>query len=368
MREYYRKNEILLDQLSGDVETKTIHDCEMSVKKIPDPMEGTVLDPRVYADRKAAEEKGNPLAECVEIPVDLVRKLPAAPSFDVTETEVLTEKKVISTRNGDTDIYVYTPAGGMDKKPMLLFIHGGAFIAGSTKVVENFCKLIAEMSGAVVVGVDYRLAPEHYFPAGLYDCYDTMVYLYEHAKDFGADKDKIAVGGDSAGGTLAIGCCMLEKQAVDEGKIKKSRIRYEALVYPGVLVDNFKLDDYKWKMSEYDIPEDDVLAMGAALSLKAMTAEMPLLYTGKDEHVKDPLAAPLCAEDLSYLPKTLNVLCEYDYLRLQGEAFSRKLVREGVDVRTILYQGMDHEFVDRVGYCPQAYDLAAEIAKDLVQL
>ena len=99
-----------------------------------------------------------------------------------------------------------------------------------------------------------------------------------------------------------------------------------------------------------------------------MTAEMPLLYTGKDEHVKDPLAAPLCAEDLSYLPKTLNVLCEYDYLRLQGEAFSRKLVREGVDVRTILYQGMDHEFVDRVGYCPQAYDLAAEIAKDLVQL
>ena len=165
---------------------------------------------------------------------------------------------------------------------MLLFIHGGAFIAGSTKVVENFCKLIAEMSGAVVAGVDYRLAPEHYFRQGFMTVMTPWFTPYEHAKDFGADKDKIAVGGDSAGGTLAIGCCMLEKKrAVDEGKIKKSRIRYEALVYPGVLVDNFKLDDYKWKMSEYDIPEDDVLAMGAALSLKAMTAEMPLLYREK---------------------------------------------------------------------------------------
>lgn len=368
MREYYKENKALLEKLSDDVEMKTIHDCEMYVKKIPDPMQGTVLDPRVYKDRKTAEEKGNPLAEYIEIPVDLVRKLPAAPSFDVTETEVVTKKQVIPTRNGDTYIYVYTPVGGMDKKPLLLFIHGGAFIAGSTKVVENFCKLIAEMAGAVVVGVDYRLAPEHYFPAGLHDCYDTMIYLYDHAEEFGVDKEKIAVGGDSAGGTLAIGCCMLEKEAQDAGKIKKSRIKYEALVYPGVLVDNFRLEDYRWKMSEYEIPDDDQLAVGAALSLKAMTAEMPFLYTGKDEHVKDPLAAPLCAEDLSYLPKTLNILCEYDYLRLQGEAFSRKLTRQGVDVRTILYQGMDHEFVDRTGYCPQAYDLAAEIAEDLMKL
>lgn len=367
MSSYFEENKELLEKLQNEAHMQEIHGCSMLVKEIPDPMEGTVLDPRVYRDRKAAEEKGNPLADYLEIPVGLVRETPAAASRDITGCYIPSERRVIETRGGSTNIYIYNGEAGA-KKPMLLFIHGGAFIAGQTSVVENFCRLVAKLSDAVVVGVDYRLSPEHYFPVGLHDCYDAMCWMCDHAPEFGGDPGRLMVGGDSAGGTLAIGCCMLEQERVSAGELARSRIRYEALVYPGVLVDNFKLDDYRWKMSEYEIPEDDFLAMGAAVSLKAMTAEMPGLYMGEDGHVKNPLAAPLCAEDLSYLPKTLNALCEFDYLRLQGEAFSRKLIREGVDVRTILYRGMDHEFVDKTGYCPQAYDVAAEIAKDIAEL
>lgn len=88
----------------------------------------------------------------------------------------------------------------------------------------------------------------------------------------------------------------------------------------------------------------------------------------EDGPVKDPLAAPLCQKSLSGLPKTLTVLCEYDYLRLSAEAFARKLERDGVENRTILYRGMDHAFIDKVGDYPQAYDAAVEIAKDMVEL
>lgn len=365
MEVYYEENREILNTLQQGTHEEMVHGLTMQVKDIPDPVEGTVLDPRVFTNRKAEEEKGNPWAGYLEIPVDLIRADPGYPNKDITTKTISSESKNIATRNGEIPVFIYTPSEGRTEKPVMIFIHGGAFIAGSTKVVENFCKLLAELADIIVIGVDYHLAPEYHFPAGLYDCYDTIDWVETHAAEIGVNADKIMVGGDSAGGTLAIGCCILERDAVNAGTREKNRICYEALLYPGVLVDNFKLDDYKWKMSDYEIPDDDMLAMGAALSLKAMTAGMPYLYMGEEGHVKDPLAAPLCQETLVGLPETLMVLCEYDYLRLSEEAFGRKLVRDGGSLRTILYRGMDHAFIDKTGDYPQAYDLAIEIAKDV---
>ena len=367
MSRYTQEWGTLLEKLQNGHQEE-IHGVQMEVKDIPDPMEGTVLDPRVYQNRKAEEEKGNPLAAYVEIPVQLIRDTPGYPNRDITSIEITKEPVTIQTRNGDTPVYLYRPAGGRDIKPVMVFFHGGAFIEGSTKTVENFCKILAELSDMLLVCVDYRLAPEHPFPEGLYDCYDTVNWVWEHADEIGADKNYLAVGGDSAGGTLAIGCCLLEREALAAGEVAKKRICYEALLYPGVLVNRVKLDDFKWRMADYEIPDDDLLAQGAAVSLKALTSEMARLYMGEDGPVKDPLAAPLCQESLGGLPKTLTVLCEYDYLRLSAEAFARKLERDGVENRTILYRGMDHAFIDKVGDYPQAYDAAVEIAKDMVEL
>jgi len=353
----------LVQKLQSNGYEDCIHETHVTVKDIPDEpanrVEGTALDPRVYRWRKEAEEAGNPLAGFLEIPVDLIRDLPAYPSREVHEAIVSVEEKNICTRHGEIPIYLIKPEHGREEKPILLYYHGGAFMAGCTEVALPFCKLLAEKADAVVIGVDYHLSPEYCFPIGLEDCYDAMIWAYENAEDIGGSRAQIAVCGDSAGGTLALGVCMMDKGA---------KVSYEALIYPAVLVDAQRLPDYKWRLSMYEINDEDIPAMGAAVSLKALTSQMGMIYTGSNEPVTNPLAAPLLADNLSYLPKTLITLCEFDYLRLQGEAFSRKLEREGVEHRTILYKGMDHEYIDRMGYCPQAYDTVLEIARDLAEL
>lgn len=361
---YKKDNLNLLEKLQKDCYAQTIHDVDFMVKPIPDPRDCTPLDPRVYEWRSAAAKAGNPLAEYERTPVELVRQMDPHPSFDITEGEISVEKQMISTRNGDTPIYIFKPKGGREIKPMLLYIHGGAYIAGSTEEEIPFCKLVAEEADVILVGVDYRLAPEYQFPIGLQDCYDAFCWMADHAEEIGGNPNFLAVGGDSAGGTLTLGVTMLEQEEVDQGRLPKNRVSYQALIYPAVLVDNPRLPDYRWRALDYEIDDNDTLTLGAAFSLAALTGEMPLLYCGRDGHILDPLASPLCAENLSYLPKTFIAVCEYDYLRLQGEAFIRKLKREGVVCRPFLYRGMDHEFINRVGYCPQAWDVAVEIAKD----
>lgn len=374
---YYDDNKIILDKLQNDSHEEMVHGLKVFVKDIPDSMEKTVLDPRVYAKRKKEAESTNELSQYDEIPVALVRAEPTYPSKDITECNISIQEKLIRTQNRKTPITIYTPEGGKEIKPAMLYIHGGAFIAGSTKAVENFCKLLAEVCDMVIVGVDYRLAPENQFPAGANDCYNAFDWMYKHAFDLNIDPAKLCVGGDSAGATLAIDCCIYEREqikaAIEEGFLPKEtplsgRIVYSALIYPGVIVNNIRTEDFRWRMSDYEIPDDDVLAMGAAVSLKAMTAEMAKWYMGTDGKIMDPVAAPLLQESLNGLPKALMVLCEFDYLRLSAEAYGRKMEREGVACKNILYKGMDHSFIDKVGDIPQAYDLAIEIAKDVKAL
>lgn len=348
----------LISELNISGIEEVIHGATMLVKPIPDPRDDTPMDPRVYERRKEEATKDNPMAGYEEVPVELVRAMPAEPSIDLVGDEVQLAKEVITTRNGEIPLYIMKPvANRVEPRPILFFIHGGAFIAGSTAYTVPFCKVISKEADAIVIGIDYHLSPEHHFPVALHDCYDALDWIYENAERIGGDRNRIAVGGDSAGGTLAIGTAMLDKE--------RKRVKLLAMTYPAVLVDNVRLDDYRWKFSEYGIEDSDTLTAQAAFSLAAMTGQMPMLYMGEPGHVYDPLAAPLCAEDLSYLPRTFLTICEFDYLRLQAEAFVRKLEREGVSHKAILYKGMDHEYIDRLGYCPQAYDSAIEIASEL---
>lgn len=368
MKDYYHRNQEILDQLREHTCVRNIHGVRMEVKDIPDPLEGVVLDPRVYQNRKLEEEKGNPLAECEELPIDLLRKSEGYPNRDITSIPMQKTEQTILTRNGATRIYLYQPAAKQKEegaRAAMVFMHGGAFLAGSPKTVENFCLLLSELSNMVVINVEYRLAPEHKFPIGLYDCYDAVIWTYEHAELLEIDKNRIAVGGDSAGGTLSLGCSLLERDAVATGKIEKSRICYEALLYPAVMIDHFQIDDFKWKVSNYGDIEDDMLTLHAVLELKGLLSQLPPLYMGEEMHVRNPLAAPLFQKTLQGLPKTLMVLCEFDYLRLSSEAFCRKMMREGMECKTLLYRGMDHAFIDKTGDYPQAYDLASEIARDM---
>ncbi len=365
-----------------------IHETNMTEKPVPDPKEDSPLDPRVYEWRTLAAEELEQIAkqkkaEGIEfspdelLSVEGVRAAKPYPAKDMNEGNITIDTISIDTRNGKTRLSILKPEGGATLKPVLVFFHGGAFIAGTVEATYPFCKVIAEQGDAIVVCVEYRLSPENYYPVGLHDCYDAFDWVCNHAASIGGDASRVAVGGDSAGGTLALGVTIIEqmraKQIMLETKAiplmtdadAEHRVAFQALVYPAVLVDSMRLPDYRWRASDYEIRDDDTLTLGAAFSLAALTGQMPLFYIGEPGHVLDPVAAPLLMDDISFMPKTLMAVCEFDYLRLQAEAFSRKMEREGVSHRTILYRGMDHEFINRMGYCPQAYDLAVEIAKEL---
>lgn len=352
------KNKSLLQALQNQAYEKEIHALKMIVKPIPDSDKKSGLDPRVEQTFYENSLKPNPLNECVEVPVELIRMNMGYPNKDVTTIPILTTEIQIQSRNGNVKIRVYTPKSNK-LKPCITYFHGGAFIGGSLKAVENYCKILSELAEAVVVNVDYRLAPEHPFPAGLYDCFDTVKWIYDNADKLEINQEWITVAGDSAGGNLAAVCCMLDRD------FKMHMIHLQVLIYPAVLIDSFPVGDYKWKLKEYDISENDEFAMNAVLSLKALTAGMPELYMGQDSHVTEPYAAPLCSDSLAGLPEALIITSEYDFLRLQIEAYSRKLIRDGVGCRHIMYCGMDHAFIDKIGVYPQAYDSAVEISKEM---
>ena len=347
-----------------EIMKETIHGIDFEIKEIPDPIEGTALDPRVYEYRKSQKEMTEAPGDDISF-AEILRREPAYPNRDVTSIRISKEKRKITTSNGDTDIFIFRPERGRIIKPAMIYFHGGAFVAGHTEVVENFCRLICEKADAVVIGVDYALAPEHPFPQGVNDCYETFLWAFNHAKELEIDAENISVGGDSAGGTMAIDCCLLEREAHRAGKTDRYRISFEALLYPAVLVNDVRLADYRWKLSDYDLPMDDTLAMEAIFELKVLDSEIAKCYMGTSEKITDPLAAPLCQDSLEGLPRTLLAICQWDYLRLSGEAFGRKLKESNVICRNLFYKGMDHGFVDKIGDCPQALDLAEEIAKEI---
>lgn len=359
----------LVRALQNNSYEEEIHGVRYLIKPVPDKMTESLLDPRVYADiKRMAETGGQEIPENADDMVYWFRNEPAYPNKDVSTIGITKEKKEIETRNGRIDIYIYRPECGEDIKPAMLFFHGGAFIGGATSVVENFCRLLAEKADMLVVGVDYSLAPENKYPIGLYDCYDAFEWVYAHSDELQIDKERISFGGDSAGGTLSLGCSIIERDRVFAGELDRNRICFEALIYPAVIVNNVRTDDFRWRLSDYEIPDADMYAIGAATELKATSEAMARWYMGLDEKITDPLAAPLFQDSLKGLPRTFMAVCEFDYLRLSCEAFARKMDRDKVENRVILYKGMNHSFIDKIGDCPQAYDLAVEIAKEIASI
>ncbi len=336
---------------------------EILVKKIPDSDAIGDLDPRVlqvtleqmkkFASFPKLEAKNGDIAS---FPIEQVRAMMGWPNADITTTAVAAEEVTIQGRSGDIGVRIYTPDGS-GPKPAVVFFHGGGFIGGTVQAVENPCKYLAEQTGAVVVNVDYRLAPEHPFPAGLHDCFDAVKWVYGNAAEIGVDRNRIAVSGDSAGGNLAAVCTMMDRD------LGTDMIKYQALIYPTVNMAGVETDDFRWSLDEYDIRHNHDLIRGVVRSLGE--GRIDTLYLQGKADATDPYVSPLLADDLGGLPPALIIEAEYDYLRLEGEAYGRKLIRSGVSARMIRYNGMDHAFMDKIGLYPQAADCMKEIAKEI---
>ena len=332
---------------------------ETIIKPIPDSDRTGDLDPRVFATLTANHFSHDE--------PDTVFDLMAArasmgwPNRDQTTTDIKTEYLMIPSEDGDIPARLYR-LHHTEAVPAILFFHGGGFFGATLETVENPCKLLAERANAVVISVDYRLAPEHPFPAGLNDCYRAFEWVYDNASELNILRDQIGVAGDSSGGNLATACCLMEQER------GKARIRYQALVYPVVNLGSIPTDDFEWTLDAYDISNHHDLIRGVVLALADADSFFNDLYLQGNADVTHPLVSPLFASDVSSLPPTLIVTAEYDYLRLEGEAYARKLARAGVPTRLIQYRGMDHAFMDKLGDYPQAEDCMNEIAKELKEL
>jgi acetyl esterase/lipase len=242
-----------------------------------------------------------------------------------TDGIVITDHLVRGTDGApDVLVRVYapdgdTPAGG---RPGLLDIHGGGFVVGSIDMQHGMCVPIARELGAVVATVEYRLAPEHPFPAALEDCYAALRWLHDRADDLGVDRDRIGVAGQSAGGGLAAATALLAR---DRGG---PALCFQFLGIPEL---DHRLDTPSMR-SFTDTPMWD---RGSAIKSWQM-------YLGPEAGDVSPYASPAIAADLSGLPPAYVSTMEFDPLRDEGITYALRLLQAGVPVELHSFPGTFH--------------------------
>jgi acetyl esterase len=214
----------------------------------------------------------------------------------------------------------HTPAG------VVVYFHGGGFCTGSIWLMDNVARELAHCADVAVVSVEYRLAPEHPYPAGLDDCEAVTRSILDDTSRFGAPRLPVVVAGESAGGSLATGIALRLRDAGD------TRLGAQVLIYPGVAGD----DSTHPSRSEFD---------GVLLTATGMQWFWDS-YTGGRDLSRDPYAVPLRAESLRGLPPVLVVLGGCDVLRDEGREYARRLAADGVDVEEVCYPGQPHGFVN----------------------
>jgi acetyl esterase len=255
-----------------------------------------------------------------------------------------TEDRTVPGAAGEIPVRVYTPEGDAPF-PVLMYFHGGGWVIGDIEVYDDVCRALASRAGCVVVSVEYRLAPEHKFPAPLDDCFAATAYVARHAAEFGADGGRLAVAGESAGGNLAAAVTLMAR---DRGG---PAIVHQALIYP---VTNFDFGTASYSEN----------ATGYLLT----TAGMRWFW---GHYLVDPAdgghphASPLRAESLAGLPPALVVTAEFDPLRDEGEAYAARLSEAGVPVTMSRYDGMVHNFVLLAALFPAGDRAITEIATAL---
>lgn len=235
------------------------------------------------------------------------------------------EDRIISGARGTIPIRLYTPTQGDVPLPVLVFFHGGGFVRGSLDSHDPLCRMLANRAGCLVVSVDYRLAPEHPYPAAIEDAYAATQWIGTVASSLEADATRIAVCGDSAGGTLAAAVTLLARDR------QEPKLVYQALFYP--------VTDATMSSASYEAYAEGYLLTREA-SRWCFDKYIPV---GVDP--KTPYVSPLWEQDLSRLPPAFIIVAEYDPVRDDGEHYAEQLRSSGVYAECRRYTGMIHNFM-----------------------
>jgi acetyl esterase len=299
------------------------------------------LDPQAQAFLDRLEELGVPAFG--ELPLEEARRLQeqGAPGLFGPLVEVRYEDRSLQGPAGPIPVRVYRP--GDEPAPVLAYFHGGGWVLGSVVTAHGVCATLARLAGCVVCSVDYRLAPEHVFPAALDDAWAVTTWAAAHAEELGGRPGALAVGGDSAGGNLAAVCAL---RARDAGL----PLALQVLVY-AVLDADFETPSYREFADGYFLTR---------LGMEWFWDQ----YVPEGDRFR-PDASPLRAPDVSGVAPALVITAENDPLRDEGEAYARRLAESGVPTTLSRYDGMIHGFFRLPGVIDRANDALSETAEAL---
>ncbi len=301
------------------------------------------LDPQAKAFLDQLAAAGAP--GLTELPVDEARQaIKGLFATENPEPVSRVEDRTVPTPNGPVPIRIYMPEG-QGPFPVLVFFHGGGWVIGDLETHDPTCRALSNAANCVTVSVDYRLAPEHKFPAAADDCYEATKWTILNIASYGGDPTRVAVGGDSAGGNLAAAVALMS------GDRGAPSLAFQLLIYP---VTNHAFDTESCKQNGKDY----------LLTVESMEWFWNH-YLASEVDGNSPYASPLQAKYVNSPPPALVITAEFDPLRDEGEAYADKLKQAGGQVTTSRYDGMIHGFFSMFAFdaCRKAIDEAGSALK-----
>jgi acetyl esterase len=304
------------------------------------------LDPQVKALLDSMAE--NPAPRLIDLPVADGREMyrAMAATLDLQGVAIgKVEDRSIEGPGGALPLRIYTPvAAGGDALPVLVYFHGGGWVIGDLETHDALCRTLANEAGCKVVAVDYRLAPEHVFPAAVDDCYAALKWVEANGASIGVDATRIAVAGDSAGGNLAAVMSQIAKAE------KGPKISFQLLIYPATDT-NVDTGSYQANGSGYFLERDGMIWF------------FDHYLAGADRN--DTRVAPAKATSLAGLPAAYVVTAGFDPLRDEGRAYAEALKAAGVPTEHVNYDGMIHGFFNLQGVLDVGREAVKAAAKAL---
>ncbi len=283
------------------------------------------LDPQAKALLDMMVAAGGPPLEQMEVPAAREMYLAMRPPTAGAAVAKVEDRRIPGGAGVEIPVRIYTPEGGDGPFPIVVYFHGGGWVIGDLETHDHWCRDIASGVPAVVVAVDYRLAPETRFPAAAEDCFAATRWAAANAKSLHGDPARLAVAGDSAGGNLS---AAVAQMARDRGG---PAIAFQLLICP--------VTEYGFDTASYRDNAD-----GYLLTKSAMVWFWHHYLADPAKEGRDPRASPMRAQSLAGLPPAHVVTAEYDPLRDEGEAYAAKLRQAGVPVTSKRYDGQIHNF------------------------